>query len=258
MENIIFENIDSTSGYAVEARSCIGGRHEQQDRAYICREKRRVFALVCDGMGGGADGGLASTLAVSSMQRSYGEDSSKADDPVSFLYRAMLTADQVVSEKFQHQVGGTTAVAALISGQLLYWLSVGDSRLYILRDGEFLQVTRDHNYSLRLNALKNHGEISDELYDKEALRGDALISYLGMGGISLFDLTQEGFPLYRDDRILLMSDGVFKTLPAASIKEAVGSCRGISARADSLIQEISIQSEKQVQDNATFILIDVL
>jgi PPM family protein phosphatase len=258
MENIIFERISPNPGYAVEARSCIGGRCEQQDRAYLRCEAQRVFALVCDGMGGGADGGLASETAVASMRQSYKEARDTADDPASFLYRAMLAADHAVSKALQAQAGGTTAVAALICGKLLYWLSVGDSRLYILRSGELLPVTRDHNYSLRLNALWDRGEISAELYKKEARRGDALISYLGLGGISLFDLTQEGFPLSRGDKLLLATDGIFKILPADSIKRVIGSGLTLPARADALIQEISLQSEEQAQDNATFILIDVL
>lgn len=259
MENVILDRVSDNPRYAIEARSCIGGRRDQQDRAYAYCDEHDVFALVCDGMGGAVDGGIASETAVSAMRQAYKDYlTNKIEAPSSFLHRAMVIADKDVSERIDYKAGGTTMVVVLIRNGLLYWLSVGDSRLYILRSGELLQVTRDHNYLLRLNELKERGEISDNLYRKEADRGDALISYIGLGDITLFDLTQSGFELKNGDRLLLATDGLFKVLPQTLMQGIIEAEIDISLRADSLIAELSRQAEVQTQDNTTFIIVDVL
>lgn len=259
MENIIIDHISFNPQYAVEARSSIGGRSEQQDRAYACCDSHGIFALVCDGMGGTEDGEMASETTVSTVRQAYKEYLTNRNDmPTSFLYQAMVAADKEVSERIDNKTGGTTMVAVLISDALLYWISVGDSRLYILREGELLQVTRDHNYLLRLNELKSQGRISDNYFQSEAVRGDALISYIGLGNIDLFDLTQSGFELRHGDRILLTTDGLFRIVPSELIQSIMDSKEEIALRADNLLNEVSKQSDEQAQDNTTFILIDAV
>ena len=68
MDNIFLDVASENRSYAVQARSDIGGREEQQDRAYLHVDQDRIFAAVCDGMGGGPNGGLASETAVSSLE----------------------------------------------------------------------------------------------------------------------------------------------------------------------------------------------
>lgn len=238
----------------------MGGRSEQQDRAYVCCNEQNIFAVLCDGMGGSTDGGIASDAAIAAMRRAYKEYilNEFQDTPPSFLYRAMLTADQDVSKRIDYKAGGTTLVTAFIQDDLLYWLSVGDSRLYVLRSGELLQVTRDHNYRLRLNELKARGEITDIQYKKESKRGEALISYIGLRNITLFDLTQTGFKLQSGDRLLLATDGLFKVLSSVQIKTVMDAHADISVRADSLIKQVLGKSTEQILDNTTFIIIDAL
>lgn len=260
MENVIIERVAANPRYDIAARSHIGGRAEQQDRACICCDERRIFALICDGMGGAADGGIASEAALAAMRQAYQEYLDHQDDesPSAFLYRAMGLADRNVSRKIEYRAGGTTLVAALIQDGLLFWLSVGDSRLYILRSGELLQVTRDHNYFLRLEELKSQGTISDAQYKKEAERGEALISYIGQGEITLFDLTRTGLALQSGDKLLLATDGLFKVIQPARMQRAMEESCGISARADLLLKQVLEEHDRAALDNTTFIMIDTL
>lgn len=259
MENIIWDRVSNNSNYVIEARSCIGGRSEQQDFAYLYCDEHNLLAVVCDGMGGTANGDIASRTTIFNIRQAYKEYLLNPNDtPDSFLYHAMTAADREVSKKLDYKPGGTTIVAVLIQDGRLYWLSVGDSRLYILRSGEFVQVTRDHNYLLRLNELQKRGEISEVLYQKESVRGNALISYIGMGNISLFDLTQKAFQLHSGDKLLLTTDGLFSILTSASMKEIIDSQCNSTIRADTMITALSEQAEKEIQDNTTFITIDVL
>ncbi len=258
MDNITFDLDVNSACLEVEARSDIGGRSEQQDQAYAHISQDRAFAVVCDGMGGAVSGELASRLAIDVMRHAYSSEYHATIDKALFLYNAMKLADEHVVNTSGQGASGTTMVAVIIHNRHLFWLSVGDSRIYISRSGQLLQVTRDHNYFLRINELLEKGIISEEVYLQESKRGDALISYIGKGNITLFDLTESGFDLQKDDCILLSTDGLFKTLPDPLISEILCSTLSIKEKADMLIEKATHYVQKDFQDNTTFILIHII
>lgn len=259
VNNIEIEQIFHSSHYSIEARSDIGSREQQQDQAYININGDHIFVVVCDGMGGTLDGEVASKTAASKMGCAYADyclDNS-ADTPA-FLYHAMIAADRAVSAKMTRGIGGTTLVSAIISGSQMYWISVGDSRLYIVRSGKMLQATRDHNYRLRLDEMLKRGELNPGLYEKESMRGEALLSYLGKGNITLYDLTQSAFSLQQGDTILITTDGLTKTLSDKELCTIITSGATTTQKADALIYQICSRRAAEPQDNATFVVIDVI
>lgn len=244
--------------YLVEARSVIGGRAEQEDFGCLCTSRDGLFAVLCDGMGGLANGALASKTAAMSMRDSYASyivDGAKNSSQ--FLYHAMLRADRAVAAQFAGRAG-TTLVAIAVSGRGMNWISVGDSRLYIMRSGELLQVTRDHNYRLRLNELLQLGKISPEQYALEMDRSGALISYIGKGSINLFDLTQHAFILAPHDMILLATDGLFNMLAPDDLGSILNLPLSLAQKADRLIRSGADRDNISAQDNTSFILVEAL
>ena len=217
------------------------------------------MAIVCDGMGGTEEGAKASRIAVESTQEMLKNylAKSKGKRIVEFLAETMTTLDSRVSMALGKQRGGTTAVAALIYEGRLYWFSAGDSRLYIIRNGELVQATRDHNYFLRLDEQLSTGEITEEVYKQEAARGEALISYMGVGGLSVYDLTNVPFELREGDILLLTSDGLYKAIPEELIKYVLNGNNSLAAKADMLISQIAVLKNSVVLDNTTFALIKI-
>lgn len=259
MDNIMIEKLSENLIYSTAVRSDIGGREQQQDRAYLCIHEDQIYAVVCDGMGGAMDGRAASDAALATMRHIYMDYYSEgAVDASSFLYHAMIAADKAVSARMTRGIGGTTLVAAILTGEQMHWVSVGDSRLYIIRSGKILQATRDHNYQLRLNEMLQQEEITSELYHKEMVRGDALLSYLGKGNLTLYDLTQAPFTLQSGDAILLTTDGLFRTLSDEDVCTTITANIPTSQKADILMRNILNKDNHSSQDNTTFILIDVL
>lgn len=245
--------------YAIQARSEIGGHEEQQDRAYLHIGDNQIFAAVCDGMGGGPNGSVAAETAVFSLRASYATcPTNGAADIPAFLRKVMRIADKAVSVALSGAGGGTTMAATIISQRRMYWISAGDSRLYIMRSGELLQATRDHNYRLRLDEMLRRKEITPDAYARELTRGDALISYLGMGGVSLFDLTQTAFELRPHDIILLMTDGLFHAVSEDDLRRIILSDLPISRKADHLLEQAAGTADRTVLDNITFIIMEAL
>lgn len=257
-DNIVTEGPLSSLNYLVETRSVIGSRAEQEDYGYLHVNKGGLFAVLCDGMGGLANGALASKVAAMSMRDSYADYLvDGTTDSSQLLYRAMVCADRTVATQFAGGAG-TTLVAIAISGCGMNWVSVGDSRLYIMRSGELLQVTRDHNYRLRLDEMLQLGKISPEKYALEMNRGNALISYIGKGSVDLFDLTQNEFVLESHDIILLATDGLSNMLAWDDLSNILGLPLPLAQKADLLIRSVIGKGDVGTQDNTSFIIVEAL
>ena len=230
------------------ARSSVGNRNYQQDALYVseskvlsANKKIRLLAVVCDGMGGMADGGKASRTAIQMMVQGFKniEKAPQVNIPA-FFQQGIYAIDQVVSAfpKENGRGSGTTMVACIVEDNKLYWASVGDSRIYIIRNHQMQQVTRDHNYWLRLQENK-----------------EALISYLGMGNVSLMDINTEPFTMQYGDMIMLCSDGITKTLPDAQIKKIILADEVRPAQKAEALVEAATHANSHSQDNTSVVLV---
>lgn len=257
MENVFISTTQGASDkYSLGASSFIGDREEQQDCACICANHSCLLAAVCDGMGGASGGKVASSIAISSMMDCFKAGGTRhIEHPDTFLLGAATKANKLVAQGLNGAVGGTTIVTAMIQDGQLYWFSAGDSRLYIYRTGELIQVTRDHNYLLRLNELKRLGKISEEEYIKEKPIGEALISYLGLGNLELYDLALNGVSIISGDVILLATDGLYKIVSDNELRRALSRVTSGAESAKELIEEVKKRGINTGRDNATAIVI---
>ncbi|MDR1588916.1 MAG: protein phosphatase 2C domain-containing protein [Oscillospiraceae bacterium] len=240
--------------YEISASSVAGSRKEQQDSFRVRESADAVAAIVCDGMGGLTGGALASGAAADRFIELYSRkapDESRTD----FMANAVRELDECVY-KLSDARGvrlraGTTAAAAVIDGDALCWLSVGDSRIYIARGGEIQRITRDHNYFLTLGGIKT---LTREQYEAEAKRGDALISFIGMGGIDVMDINTSPLTLLHGDALLLTSDGLYKAVDEKTIGRVL--CDDLPDKAPRLTHLADNSGPRR--DNTTCIVIKYL
>lgn len=228
--------------------STVGGRSDQQDSAgYELNDEGGIF-VVCDGMGGHEGGKNASELAVRRIIENYDTNASKTDNNERLLESAIL-ADKEISElkdEFGQLVrGGSTAAVALLCGLDLFWLSVGDSRIYIYRDGELVRITTDHTYEVALRENMKAGLITQDFFDQQIDRGDALISFVGVGGMPLVDRSINPLKLQTGDVVLIMTDGLYKNIPDNILKRYIENFRNPSDSLAALEQKV----EKMTADN---------
>ena len=148
-------------------------------------------------------------------------------------------------------------VAVVADGGKLYWLSIGDSRIYIIRGEEMSQVNREHNYRLTLQESLRSGLITQEQYEAEEKRGraDALISYLGISRLNLMDINRAPLEMMDGDMVLLCSDGLFKSLNDSQIKALVkDNDIDMDIAADRLCQ-MALSKRRGGQDNTSVLLL---
>lgn len=249
---------------ATLVRSATGNRKYQQDAVYVTpskvlasNKKTRVMALVCDGMGGMADGGKASQTAIQMMQQGFSkiEKMPEVDIP-SFFRQGILAIDHTISSfpKENGKGSGTTMVACIAEDNKLYWASVGDSRIYIIRGNQMQQVTRDHNYWLRLQEMVQAGQLTmEEAMNKK--QKEALISFLGIGNVSLMDINTTPFEMQYGDVIMLCSDGITKTLPDNQIKKIITDDAVKPEQKAEALVEAATHANSHSQDNTSVVMI---
>lgn len=241
-----------------------GNRKYQQDAVYASsskvlasNKKTRVLALVCDGMGGMADGGKASQTAIQMMVQGFQRIEKLPEVNIPSFFRSGIQAIDHTIYTFPKEEGrgsGTTMVACIAEDNRLYWASVGDSRIYIIRGNQMQQVTRDHNYWLRLQKMVAAGQMSME----EAMatkQKEALISFLGIGNVSLMDINTVPFEMQVGDVVMLCSDGITKTLPDPQIKRIITADAVKPEQKAMALVEAATHANSHSQDNTSVALI---
>jgi serine/threonine protein phosphatase PrpC len=235
----------------------IGSRKEQQDDFGFSDIDNVTFinhggvlAVIADGMGGLARGREASLIAKQAMLQEYDRKSVKKTVPQA-LIRALSVANAAVVE-MARRAGlegqtGSTLTAAVIKDDELHWVSVGDSRIYLYRRGQIIQLTTDHDYARQLAQEVASGNLSAAEAAAHPQR-QALTSYLGMPFLSEIDRNEDPVILEEGDRILLCSDGLYKTIPEAEIVKFLD--REPQPAVEGLI-EATLARGKTNQDNVT-------
>ena len=193
------------------------GYWEPEDDQQFQRKGR--LAIVADGMGGYEGGQEASRLAVETIIASY-RDSDGAC-PQKALTAALQTAhDQIRQYAVEHphmRGMGTTCTTIAIVHNSLYYVHVGDTRLYLLRGGQIIQVTRDHSY---VGQLVEAGMITRADAEKHPQR-NILTAALGTSTDLIMDSPGTPEILQSGDTLVLCSDGLWGQVHDPEILEAL-------------------------------------
>lgn len=201
--------------FSVFQLSRLGGRAINQDRMGYSYTRNAGFFLVADGLGGHPQGEVAAQMALQVMTGLF-QSAAKIgiEDVYTFLESAIKIADRKIHrysiEKGMPDSPRTTLVAALIQEGGISWIHCGDSRLYLVRDGELLAKTRDHSY-----IEQKQGDSTDEKLS-EGVNRNLLYTCLGSPIPPVFEITGP-VGLKEGDKILLCSDGLWGALSDVEI-----------------------------------------
>ncbi|MEU6641444.1 PP2C family serine/threonine-protein phosphatase [Saccharomonospora sp. NPDC046836] len=187
-------------------------RSSNQDSVYA---GPRLLALA-DGMGGHAAGEVASKVVIASLAPL--DDDEPGDDLVSQLRDAVSQGNQAISELVANDPDldgmGTTLTAVLFSGSRLGLVHVGDSRAYLLRNGQFSQITRDDSF---VNELLEQGRITEDEAATHPQRSLLLKALTGHEVEPSFTVREAR----AGDRYLLCSDGLSGMVSNETLQEAM-------------------------------------
>lgn len=220
---------------------------------------RNYGLLVCcaDGMGGHNAGEVASDLALNLLSRqlmSIRKERFQADEVIDILSKAIVFSHEALLEMSKRSTDysgmGTTLAGLFFCKDTLYTFHAGDSRIYRLRNGGLLPLTKDHSL---VQMLLNTGQISEE----EALmhpQRNIITNSLGGGDSKCEPEITDKYGYFEDDIFLICSDGLTDMLDDESIAAVLIDSASMQEKVSNLINRAN---ERGGDDNITIILIKV-
>jgi protein phosphatase len=215
--------------------------------------ERGALYLVADGMGGAAAGEVASEMAATGIYR-YLVDTWQSDQQVSeerFVHRlreavelANLEIHNYAREHPEVRGMGTTATVAGLWRDRLYLAQIGDSRGYLVRDGEARQLTRDQSLTQRLVDV---GELTEEEAEASERR-NIILQALGPDALVKVDLSWQS--LQQGDVVIICSDGLSNLVRKEDIAQAINEEADIAAACRRLV---TLANERGGPDNITVV-----
>ncbi len=215
----------------------------QPDRPEELQRKGRL-AVVADGMGGYEGGQEASNIAVQTVCDIY---ANTAGTPQALLLTGLTTAHERIrsyARKHPKLFGmGTTCTAASVARSYLYFAHIGDSRLYLIRNGNISRLTRDHSYVGRLIESGLVAEADAELHPQRHI----LTAALGIGEEISPDSPQQPIALQNGDILVLCTDGLWGVVNDQELRDRVSK----HAPRDACRELIKMARDRGAPDNLT-------
>lgn len=247
--------IITTLPYAGFSETKPGGRSENQDYCWVEDTPVGLLAVVCDGMGGGPAGKLASSTAVKTIFESV-KDVPAIREAEKVLRDAITAANskllELISENPELKGMGTTVVALLINKEVATIAHVGDSRLYQLRGRKKVFVTNDHSKVAEMVRAK----VLTEEQARLSSMSNVITRALGIYEECEVEIDQ--VPYEKGDRFVLCTDGIWGAMPEKDLVGDFTSTKSLSGSVDRISVKVDAigHNEGGKHDNHTIVLIE--
>lgn len=244
------------------AKSDTGLKRTHNEDRFLADPSLGLY-VVCDGMGGGNAGEVASMMAIETIHAHLLAARQDADSSIAIidanvsptthrLTGAVRAANQTIHRaSWMHPAYsgmGTTVVAVCLSDNFLSIAHVGDSRLYLIRNGTIEALTADHSW---VAEQVQQGLLTEEEAERSPKRN---IVTRALGVESAVEVEVGEIPIRRGDRFLLCSDGLTRGVRAADILRTIEDTTDMDATADRLL---AMANDAGGEDNATVLLLSI-
>lgn len=239
-------------------------REKNEDNVLIASDLG--LGVVADGMGGHSAGEVASNIAVSVLAETVRKvDEGRLKIPDTFLpkldfsERKLLMAANLANMAIYstaqsssiYKMMGTTMTGVVFSDDNAIAVHVGDSRLYLFREGKIVQITTDHSLA---NEQVRRGLLTRAEADRSKIQ-NVLTRAMGIKKDIEFDLLK--FPIKVGDMMLLCSDGLYKGLCESDMSQILQEGKDMSL-VRLCKQLVRTSNDKDGQDNISAVLIKIL
>ena len=226
----------------------------------VYTNEAQIYA-VCDGMGGaelGEEASLRAVLALKDFQQKTKQPDSTVYLDEMISHASELVDDISISRGRPSGESGSTIAMLVMKDWYFRTVHVGDSRVYLFRDGELQRITKDDS---EVQQMVDRGEITlDEAWVHP--RKNVITRHLGMptGGAKLLPSVSPRQDLHAGDRFVICSDGLSDEVHDSVIREILGEKKSSADTAAKLVRTAlsSADAAGYPSDNVTVILLDVL
>ena len=237
--------------FSIYQESRQGPRKSNQDRVAYCYSRDSLCMVIADGMGGHLHGEVAAQIATQFIAEAFQREAHpRLADPFKFLLDSITNAHHAIVDyanvRSLLETPRTTVVACIVQDGLAHWAHVGDSRLYLIRNGRVEAHTKDHS---RVQILVDAGRVREEAVAAHPDR-NKIFNCLGQMGPPKVDISRR-VALHQGDVILLCSDGVWGPLHSRHICEEF--LRGEIMRAVPILLDMAEARAGKDGDNASVV-----
>jgi PPM family protein phosphatase len=223
-----------------EAHKTDTGRQRQANEdSYFARPP--VFA-VADGMGGAQAGEVASRIAARAFEQGLDSEAPPESQLEGIAREANREIHELAQRDSAHAGMGTTLTAAMVQGDDVSVGHVGDSRAYVLRDGELRRLTKDHSL---VEELRRQGRLTDEEAEEHPQRS---IITRALGPEPEVNVDTMSFPARSGDVFLLCSDGLTTMVSEPEILRILSEAKTLRGAVNRLVEAANAQGGR---DNIT-------
>lgn len=223
---------------SVGIKSDVGNKRENnQDTFYVSKDLSMPMYLVADGMGGHKAGELASNMVRNIVVESFIKNKDNIGREKDVLKLIKSSIEEANTKTYLKSIGnkdykgmGTTITLAYIYKNKIYLGHVGDSRAYLIQDGEIYQITEDHSY---VNQLVKSGSITEE-EGKIHPKRNMITRAVGSSSVIEIDIIDRKYN--KNDILILCSDGLFNMVNDLDILEKLKSEEDIQKACEDLVE----------------------
>lgn len=250
-----------TLDFDVASASIQGSRDYQEDSMLVNFPigQGSGFAIIADGIGGHVAGHLASAIVTTEvfthLKMQEGHLASGALNVPFALRQAATEANNKVAEHVRRNDEtkgmGSTMLVPVIRGDRLSWLSIGDSPLYLLRDGALRQLNKDHSMAPQIDMMVKTGSMKAEV-GKDHPDRNTLTSVINGEEIAEIDCPKTPIQIKEGDILIASTDGL-QSLSNSTLAKTItkGTQQSAMELVNSLLAELS-KLDAPDQDNTTF------
>lgn len=218
-----------------------------------------LLMIVADGMGGHTSGDVASTTAVNRFVEAFdpGRHVEDAQSIPKRLNDAAIEANRAIGRAVEENEAlrgmGSTLVAALIAGDSLWWISIGDSPLFLFRGSDLVRLNEDHSMKPVYAQLMAEGRIAAD--DASSPKGSHMLrSALSGADLTLVDLPGDPYRLMPGDQLIVATDGIDSLRPEQIVETLLRHELGdAQTTVEALIAAVK-QQNREYQDNVSVLL----
>lgn len=239
----------------------IDGARDYQEDAFLIthlgdsESESGSLVIVADGMGGHAAGNVASNMAVQTFNK-HVTSNFPNENLGEILRESVQQANNSISETVRETAAlkgmGCTLVAAVLEDRFIRWVSVGDSHLYLIRNGELSKKNADHSYGGFLDRMAAEGTPVEA---EAGFSRNMLMSALTGEDIAEVDCPEDPLELVPGDRIIVASDGL-DTLSHGKVLSFAAEAQTAKECVDVLLKGVDAARMPR-QDNTTVVVIDI-
>jgi serine/threonine protein phosphatase PrpC len=232
----------------------VGSRQEQQDAGLLLSDdgRREQLVVVADGMGGHAGGSIASSQLAETAKRVWAEHKKSPLEPKRLLERIIREGHEAINRAGAEKglTPRSTCAMLLIHDGAAHWAHVGDSRIYRLRDGQVMRLTRDHSV---VQMLVDLGKVSEEEMGTHPDQ-NRLTQSLGGDASPLPDFGNDAIKTH--DAFLVCSDGLWEMIPQSEMAATLAA-KKLGDDGARHLAERAFDRAKPKSDNITVALLRV-